>query len=183
MGKYVALLRGINVGTAKGVSMADLRAVFEELGYQDVETVLRSGNVVFSSPKKLTVSAAVLIEDALLMRTGVQSSVLLFDAESFRDIADANPLVDVSQDDSRLVVTFLGRPLEEEEWESADIARPGESMIAPEQLAIGRTALYQWCPDGILQSKVPARFWKQFSQGLTQRNWRTVTKLLARLEA
>jgi uncharacterized protein (DUF1697 family) len=183
MAKYVALLRGINVGTAKGVSMADLRAVFEELGYEDVETVLRSGNVVFSSPKKLPASAAVQIEDALLMRTGVQSSVLIFDADSFREIAEENPLVDVSQDDSRLVVTFLGRPLEEDELESVGIARPGESMIAPEQLAISRKALYQWCPDGILQSKVPARFWKQFSQGLTQRNWRTVTKLLARLEA
>ena len=183
MGKYVALLRGINVGTAKGVAMADLRAVFSELGYENVETVLRSGNVVFSSPKKLPASAAVQIEDALLLRTGVQSSVLVFDEESFRDIAESNPLVDVSEDDSRLVVTFLGRPLEEHERESADIARPGESMLAPEQLAIGRSALYQWCPDGIPQSKVPARFWKQFSHGLTQRNWRTVTKLLARLEA
>ena len=52
MGDYwIALLRGINVGTAKRVAMADLRAVVEDLGYQDVATLLNSGNVVFRQPR------------------------------------------------------------------------------------------------------------------------------------
>jgi uncharacterized protein (DUF1697 family) len=48
---HVALLRGINVGKAKRVAMADLRALLEELGYADVRTLLNSGNVVFTAPR------------------------------------------------------------------------------------------------------------------------------------
>ena len=46
----IALLRGINVGRAKRIAMADLRTLFEELGFTAVCTVLNSGNVVFGSP-------------------------------------------------------------------------------------------------------------------------------------
>lgn len=51
MSAYLALLRGINVGSAKRVAMSDLRALMEELGFTDVRTLLNSGNVVFSGPK------------------------------------------------------------------------------------------------------------------------------------
>src|SRR5918998_6339265 len=46
---YVALLRGINLGARNKVSMSDLRALFESLGTEDVETYVQSGNVVFRS--------------------------------------------------------------------------------------------------------------------------------------
>ncbi|WP_227496949.1 DUF1697 domain-containing protein [Planctomonas psychrotolerans] len=183
MAKYIALLRGINVGSAKGIAMADLRSAFEELGYTNVETVLRSGNVVFESAGTLKASAGTLIEDAVLMRTGVQSSVLIFDADTFRRVVAENPLTESSDDDSRLLVTFLDRDLDDDQVDAAGVSRPGESVLAPEELAIGSRAVYQWCPDGVLHSKVPRRFWKQFPHNATARNWRTVTKLLARLDA
>ena len=49
---HVALLRGINVGTAKRVAMADLRGVMTGLGYSDVRTLLNSGNLVFTAPPR-----------------------------------------------------------------------------------------------------------------------------------
>src|SRR5204863_1567267 len=49
---HVALLRGINVGTAKRVAMADLRQLMTGLGYSDVRTLLNSGNVVFTAPPR-----------------------------------------------------------------------------------------------------------------------------------
>src|SRR6478736_4542725 len=49
--KHVALLRGINVGKAKRIAMADLRKLCEGLGYEDVSTLLNSGNIVFSAPR------------------------------------------------------------------------------------------------------------------------------------
>ena len=49
-GRHVALLRGINVGKAKRIAMADLRALVADLGYRDVGTLLNSGNVVFTAP-------------------------------------------------------------------------------------------------------------------------------------
>ena len=55
--RHVALLRGINVGKAKRLAMADLRAVFETLGYTAVRTHLQSGNVVFDAKKPLDAAA------------------------------------------------------------------------------------------------------------------------------
>src|SRR4051794_32869155 len=69
-GRQVALIRGINVGKAKRVAMADLRAALEDLGYTDVRTLLNSGNVVFTAgvaPGK----AAASIEKVLAGELGV----------------------------------------------------------------------------------------------------------------
>ena len=58
MTTYIALLRGINVGKAKRIAMADLRALLEGLGHADVATLLNSGNVVFRSGKKIPAKIA-----------------------------------------------------------------------------------------------------------------------------
>ena len=50
MKRHIALLRGINVGTAKRIAMAELRAAMESLGYGNVKTLLNSGNAVFDAP-------------------------------------------------------------------------------------------------------------------------------------
>ena len=63
--RHVALLRGINVGRAKRVAMAELRALIEGLGYGDVRTLLNSGNVVFSASAATAGNAASRIEEAL----------------------------------------------------------------------------------------------------------------------
>src|SRR5688572_4013562 len=73
--QYVALLRGINVGTAKRVAMADLRALVEGLGYQNVRTLLNSGNVVFGGPSASPGAVAARIERAFEGRLGFPSKV------------------------------------------------------------------------------------------------------------
>ena len=47
--EYVALLRGINVGTSKRLSMQDLKAVFVKMGFKNISTYINSGNVIFES--------------------------------------------------------------------------------------------------------------------------------------
>lgn len=168
----VALLRGINVGRAKRVAMADLRAVFEELGYADVRTVLQSGNVVFNSPGALSGQAAGDIEAALRARTGVQAAVLVLSAEDLFAIAAENPLLDVASDPSRLIVTFLA------ERPKAGLDVPDPAELAPEVVRVGARAVYQWVPDGLLASRLRPSFWAQFGPLQTARNWRTVTRLL-----
>jgi uncharacterized protein (DUF1697 family) len=169
--KNVALLRGINVGTAKAVSMADLAAVFEELGAVDVKTVLRSGNVVFGG----TLDAKA-IEERVFEATGVRSSVLLIDAVTFRKIADADPLAEIATDGSKSFVTFLSEP-------HGALELPSAESLAPEQIAVGAKAIYQWFPAGSQQTRLPKSFWKQFSGHVTARNRNTVQKLLALLES
>jgi uncharacterized protein (DUF1697 family) len=169
--RYVALLRGINVGTAKAIPMAELATVFEALGCDSVQTVLRSGNVVYAGPSL----DAQTIEDAVFAATGVRSSVLVIGAATFRRIADANPLTEITTDGSKSFVTFLSRP-------HGRLETPDDAELKPELLRIGDDAIYQWMPDGSLQTKVPKSFWKQFDGHVTARNWNTVQKLLALLE-
>ena len=171
MATYVALLRGINVGRAKQVSMADLAAVFESCGFANVRTVLRSGNVVFESPSAVDVSTAALLEGELLGRTGVASSMVLIAGEDLRRVAAENPLLGVGTDPSRLMVGFVSQP-------PAAVGAPDAQMLDPEVLVLGERAVYQWCPDGVSASRVPASFWRQVAPVVTVRNWRTVTRLI-----
>jgi uncharacterized protein (DUF1697 family) len=174
MPRYVALLRGINVGRAKAISMAQLASVFSALDFSDVATVLRSGNVVFSSDEVVPPDTPSRIEAAVLAATGVQSSALLLDSAGFSAILDASPLVDIATDGSKSFVTFVTSM-------PTSIELPDAASLAPEILAVGPAAVYQWMPDGSLQTRVPRSFWKQFAGPVTARNWNTVLKLRALL--
>ena len=174
MPRYVVLLRGINVGRAKAISMAQLASVFRALAFMDVTTVLRSGNVVFGSDDAVPQDTPSRIEAAILAATGVQSSILLVDSAAFLTILDANPLIAVATDGSKSFVTFVTSM-------PALLELPDASALAPELLAVGPAAVYQWMPDGSLQTRVPRSFWKQFDAPVTTRNWNTVLKLRALL--
>ena len=173
---WIVLLRGINVNPSTRVAMSDLRALFGELGYRDVRTLLQSGNVLLSSPKRPAVGP---IEASIASVTGVKSKVVVLSLKDFRAIADANPLLgggaDEPRDDlSKMVVTFLDGDLE-----PGKVDRPSEADLAPEQLVITKRALYQWFPDGILKSKLKPSWYRQFGPTLTARNVRTVNRILA----
>ena len=90
--RKIALLRGINVGRAKRVAMADLRDAVEWPGYSDVRTVLNSGNVVFTAPEAQAEKAAARIEAALPDTLGISSKVTGLDAEAFAAVVAENPL-------------------------------------------------------------------------------------------
>lgn len=171
MATYVALLRGINVGRAKQVSMADLAAAFESCSCTAVRTVVRSGNVVFESASALDGSTAEVLEAELLRRTGVASSMVLLPGSEVQRIARENPLLEIGTDPSRLMVGFVSQP-------PATGGAPSAATLAPEVLVVGERAVYQWCPDGVSASRVPPSFWRQVAPVVTVRNWRTVTRLL-----
>lgn len=177
---HVALFRGINVGTAKAIAMPQLAAVFQNLGYTGVRTLLRSGNVVFGATSDQS-GAAERIEAAVLAATGVRSSVLVLTATEFRAIAEANPLGGVTADasgsaaGSKTFITFLSEP-------HGTIEVPDAAALAPEVLRVGNSSVYQWMPDGSQQTKVPKSFWKQFSGHVTARNANTVRKLIELLD-
>jgi hypothetical protein len=87
---YVALIRGINLGRAKRVAMADLRAALGRLGFQRVRTLLNSGNVVFETNLSAK-SAAARIELAMEKEIGVTASVLVLTADESRGHRGTSP--------------------------------------------------------------------------------------------
>ena len=174
MPTYVALLRGINVGKAKRVAMADLRAAIESLGYGDVRTLLNSGNAVFTSKRALKPAAAEELRAALLKKTRVSSRFTLRSAEELRATMEANPLVKVATDHTRLFAAFvtvandmkLVKPLAAQQWK-------------PEAIALGPAVVYVWCPNGLLESRASVAVGKALGDGVTVRNWATVLKIQA----
>src|SRR2546430_842476 len=94
--RQVALIRGINVGRAKRVAMADLRALVEDLGYADVRTLLNSGNVVFTTRRAAPSNAAARMEKALAARLAVSARVTVITAGELAAAVAENPLLDVA---------------------------------------------------------------------------------------
>src|SRR5262245_51187046 len=105
----IALIRGINVGKAKRVSMAELKALVEKLGHGDVKTLLNSGNVVFTSRTDPSAAAA-KIEKALAQVTGVEARVTVLTGDELSAAVKGNPLLKVADDHSRLLVAVLNDP-------------------------------------------------------------------------
>ena len=170
--RQVALIRGINVGRAKRVAMADLRTLVEDFGYTGVRTLLNSGNVVFTAPKDTPAEAAARIEKALLLRVGVDARVVVLTAAELAKVVAENTLLDVADDPSRLLVAVPLRasdraklvPLLEQDWDDDGIA-------------LGKRAAYLWCAGGILESPMLKAVSRALKDAVTTRNWATVLKL------
>ena len=175
--RRVALLRGINNGKAKRIAMADLRTLFERLGYRDVRTLLNSGNVVFTAVKKSAGGDAARIEKAIEDRLAVTTRVTVLLGREVAAAVRANPLASTADNSSRLLLMALGdskararlKPLLEERWK-------------PESLALGKRFAYLWCPNGIADSRLWAAANRVVGDAGTSRNLATMTKLLALLE-
>jgi len=176
--RYIALLRGVNLGGAKKVAMADLRALIEELGYSEVRTILNSGNVVFSGAKATPDAVAEDIEAAIAARLRVKSRVTVLTAKQLAAIMRQNPLLEHAANPSRLHVAFLRdksartrlKPLTERDW-------------TPDALAIGASAAYLWCPNGMSVSDLPTAVDKLLRDDVTVRTWGTVSKIAALAES
>jgi len=162
--RYVALLRGINVGGNSKVPMAVLRAIFEEK-YSDVSTLINSGNVVFTADSK---PGAAALKTRIAAETGVTAHLQVFTAAKFRAIAAAMPF---EGDGSRMLITFM--PMV-----PAGVVVP---ELDGEFIQVGPDAVYQSIPGGILSTALKPAFWRQFPPEQTGRNWNTVQKLLALL--
>lgn len=91
MKKYVALLRGINISGKNKVPMAELKKVFEELGFTEVKTYLNSGNVIFSSEKNNIGSLTGQIETMIKNQFGLDIPVFVTSKEDLEDILHHAP--------------------------------------------------------------------------------------------
>ena len=172
--RYVALLRGINVGTAKRAGMADLRALVEGLGYTDVRTLLNSGNVVFGGPSVAPAAMAARIERAFEARFGFTSRVTVLEGEELQAAVTSNPLLEVGVNPSRLMMAVLNDPADARRLKPLTKERWGK-----EALAVGARVAYLWCPDGVIRSPLFAAVTRALGDAVTTRNWATMMKLAA----
>jgi uncharacterized protein (DUF1697 family) len=172
---YVALVRGINVGTSTLVPMPDFQRVFEQSGFSAVKTLLRSGNAVFDSAMILSANNVAALENRFAEATGVSAHFVVLEASEFVGVVEQNPLIDLSDDPSRLLISFLPGPAPA----ASSIVFPDADALLPEVIRLGRRAVYAWCPNGVSKSAIPLSFWKQFGPAATTRNANTANKLVS----
>lgn len=167
----IALLRGINVGKAKRVAMADLRAIVESLGYGEVKTILNSGNIVFSAAHDAS-RAANRIEEAMLAELGVSSRIIGLSSGELEDVIARNPLPDATSEPSRFLVAIVRDPAA-----LAPIEKLGKQDWRPEVLALGKREAWMWCPEGILGGKLVECVGRALGDTVTTRNWATLLRI------
>jgi uncharacterized protein (DUF1697 family) len=167
--KYVALLRGVNVGGKNKVSMAELRGLFESLGYEDVTTLIQSGNVVFAGGGGVKPRQ---IEVAIAKDLGVDAAVVLRTAGELQSVVEANPFTRV--DRSKVHVGFMG-----DQPAAAVVANLDVDRFRPEEFVLHGRELYFHLPNGMGRAKLPPYLDRRLGVSTTIRTWTTVTKLLA----
>jgi uncharacterized protein (DUF1697 family) len=170
--RWVALLRGINVGGRTRVAMADLRLLFSDLGAEHVSTYVQSGNVVFRSARARG-GLDRLLEDEIRGRLGLDLTVVLRSGAELARLVAASPFAREVPDTTKLHVTFLAEP--------PDRARAGALEAArfePDRFHLTPGAVYLHCPEGYGRSKLSNAFFEQqLGVRATTRNWRTVMTL------
>lgn len=178
MPRFVALFRGINVGKAKRIAMADLRTLLEKLGFTDVQTLLNSGNAVFTGDAAPNGKHADRIHDAVLKKTGVDAKVIVKSAKDMAAVIAGNELGPEANDHSRLLVALCN-----DAKGLAGVKKLASGNWGDEKLHIGKHAAYLWCANGILDSKVAVALLKGLEGSGTTRNWATLNKIHALMVA
>ena len=173
MARYVALLRGVNIGPRNRVAMPVLREALEEAGFEDVRTYVQSGNIVLTSrAKPETVRRKV--ERVVAERFGLEIAVVVRTRAELAAVVKRNPLRKVATEPKRYQVSFLSGKL------SAKIVRElEEAAAAGERVVVSGREVYAWHPQTVARSKLWAKLaGKTLGVTATSRNWTTVEALL-----
>jgi uncharacterized protein (DUF1697 family) len=177
MPAFVALLRGVNVGKAKRVAMADVRRIVQDLDCTEVTTLLNSGNVVFQHPKAPSGKVAAKLALGLEAQLKFTVPVVVKSSEEFVAVLNENPFARQIADPSRLLVAFT-----QEAKALAAFSALIPQASPTEQFAIGKHAAFLHCPGGIVQGRVGTALLGKAGQSATTRNWATCLKLYALLK-
>ena len=175
MPTFIALLRGVNVGKAKRVPMAEFRTLLTGLGHTQVATLLNSGNAVFTANAAMTaVMHAAEIAEAISEKLHVEVPVIVKSAQELSTIISQNALAESVIEPSRLLVVLV-----QDAKTLPDLAVIAPLVVAPEEFLIGANAAYLHCASGILESQAGAALLGKIGKSATTRNWTTMLKLQA----
>ena len=173
MTRYAVLLRGINVGRAKRIAMADLRELLAGLGGEDVRTHLNSGNAVLTARRTDPDRLAARVRQALLDQHGLDVGCLVRTAADVRGVVEGLPWPDRAEQGSKLLAHFLS-----DDPAPRTLAEHDPRELDPDGIALGPRVMYQWCPDGVIAAPIPAAVLeKHAGLTITGRNWNTVLRL------
>jgi uncharacterized protein (DUF1697 family) len=176
--KYVALLRGVNVGGHSIIKMSELKSAVEKAGFTNVQTYIQSGNVVFESDEKNATKIVVRLEDVLKEAFKLDMRLALRTYAQLKKVVDEVPGDWETSKDLRCYIAFTREPTlvqdvirDIELKDGIDFIKPGDGVVYMSSLLSGLT-----------RSRINKIISKPIYKDITIRNFNTVQKLLALME-
>lgn len=165
------MLRGINVSGQKKINMNELKEIYASSGFENAQTYIQSGNVIFDCSENNIAAIIEKIEKKIKQTFDFDVVVFIRTKDEFKKLIENSPFA--AQDINNLYVTFLNdapAKISEEELKKA--------KAASEDLLISGREIYLLCPDGYGRTKLSNNFFeKKLKLSATTRNWKTVIKL------
>jgi len=171
MNTYISMLRGINVSGQKKIRMADLKSVYEDLGFQNIQTYVQSGNVIFDSPESHIKRLTKQLETQIEKTFGFSVPVLMRTADDFMRIIEEHPFK--YEEAIRVLVTFL--------YDHPQVSKLEELSHYKDKVdrfVIGQQEIFLFCPGGYGKTMLSNTFFeKKLDVVATTRNWKSVNAL------
>lgn len=179
--KYISILRGINVAGQRKILMNDLKELYQNLGFERVQTYIQSGNVIFETHLENKEEISTQLEKAIFENYNFEVCVIIRTKEELLYIQSSNPFFSPSQTteekqqliNNNLYFTFL-----------KDIPTPESSnsiekiKFLPDRFEIINDAIFILYAEKYSNSKLTNNFFeKKLKTKATTRNWKTIEKL------
>lgn len=176
--KYVALLRGINVGGNKRIEMERLKEMMESLGFTDVVTILNSGNVVFASSETSDEALRNIIEEGIMKMFGFAVQTIIRSETDIKRLLKSDPFKGILvTKETRLYVTFLNHPV----LHSLSLPyRSPDGLLQVLAVTDSEIISVVTVNEKFNTTDAMKEFDKKFGKDVTMRNWNTIEKIAAK---
>ena len=172
--RYIALLRGINVGGHNKIKMEELREMFASLGFENVKSYIASGNVAFDTRKTTDRALVTKLEKAIKSNFSLEIEVMIRTVSEIENVVRENPFEKEFNDETKLFVVFLKEELPEEK--AALLTSHNNEF---ETFEVHGRNIYCLSKKGFIKSLLGKKYIdNKLKISATARNWRTVNKLL-----
>jgi uncharacterized protein (DUF1697 family) len=176
--KYVALLRGINVGGNSIIRMVLLKECFEKAGFKNVITFIQSGNVIFDSPEKNTIRLESKIEKLILKTFAIESRTMIRSLPQMKVVVTFAPAVWKRKNDLRCYLAFTKLPITPK-----DVMKEAEPNPGIDEFKAGNGVVYISTKlNSLTKSRINKLIVKKIYKSITIRNFNSTQKILALME-
>jgi uncharacterized protein (DUF1697 family) len=173
MNTYIALFRGINVGGKNTIPMKGLVAILEYIDAKKIRTYIQSGNAIFQSEEKNPSLLSRQLTDEIKKHYSFEPFVLILGLDALKKAMTGNPFHEAESEASSLHLGFLSSIPN-----NPDLEKLNSLKKASEQFHLGDKVFYLHAPEGVGRSKLAASAEKLLGVPMTDRNWRTVRKIV-----
>lgn len=172
MAKWISILRGINVGGKRVIKMPDLKKLYSNLGFTNVNTIIQSGNVTFLSDIENSLEIKNKIENGILNEFGFEVMAIIFSEDYLTTVLENNPFK--NEDIKTQYFSFL------ENVPSDELSKKLSSETTnSNEVAIEKNIVYVFCPNGYSKTKFNNNYIERsLKVKSTTRNFSTVNKIV-----